>query len=205
MRLTGNTILITGGASGIGLGLTKRFLEAGNQVIICGRRPDQLMEVKERYPGVHTKVCDIADELSRRELYNWVTGTFPAVNVLINNAGIQQRINLLGTGLEWSYCHQEIAANFEAPTHLSMMFVEHFIRQPQASIINVTSARIQGDGSAVSCDLEMDTMGRFVYLQLRFDRIDDKCQKEIGLQQFWVIAIYSRRLIIPPVLNKWRM
>ena len=60
MRLTGNTILITGGASGIGLGLTKRFLEAGNEVIICGRRPDKLMEVKERYPGVHTKVCDVA-------------------------------------------------------------------------------------------------------------------------------------------------
>ena len=83
MRLTGNTILITGGASGIGLGLTKRFLKAGNEVIICGRRPDKLMEVKERYPGVHTKVCDVANELSRRELYNWVTGTFPAVNVLL--------------------------------------------------------------------------------------------------------------------------
>lgn len=54
-------------------------------------------------------------------------------------SGIQQRINLLGTGLEWSTCHQEIAANFEAPAHLSMMFIEHFFRQPQASIINVTS------------------------------------------------------------------
>lgn len=139
MRLTGNTILITGGASGIGLGLTKRFLEAGNEVIICGRRPDKLMEVKERYPGVHTKVCDVASELSRRELYNWATGTFPEVNVLINNAGIQQRINMLGTGLEWNCCHQEIAANFEAPVQLSMLFIEHFIRQPQASIINVTS------------------------------------------------------------------
>jgi uncharacterized oxidoreductase len=139
MHITGNTILITGGASGIGLGLTKRFLEAGNEVIICGRRPDKLMEVKERCPGVHTKVCDIADELSRRELYNWVAGTFPAVNVLINNAGIQQRMKILDTGLEWSYCHQEIAANLEAPIHLSMLFIKHFIRKPQASIINVTS------------------------------------------------------------------
>lgn len=139
MRLTGNTILITGGASGIGLALTKRFWEAGNEVIICGRRPDKLIEVKERFPGVHTKVCDVADEVSRRGLCNWITGTFPTVNVLINNAGIQQRMDMLGTGLEWSDCHQEIAANLEAPAHLSMLLIDHFMRQPQASIINVTS------------------------------------------------------------------
>lgn len=139
MHLTGNTILITGGASGIGLALTKRFWEAGNKVIICGRRPDKLMEVEERYPGVHTKVCDITDDVSRRELCNWVRSTFPTVNVLINNAGIQQRINMLDTGLEWNYCHREIAANLEAPAHLSMLFIDHFIRQPQAAIINVTS------------------------------------------------------------------
>lgn len=139
MRLTGNTILLTGGASGIGLSLTKRFWEAGNEVIICGRRPDKLMEVEERYPGVHTKVCDVTDEVSRIELCNWVTDNFPTVNVLINNAGIQQRMNMLDTGLEWNYYHQEIAANFEAPAHLSMLFIDHFIRQPQAAIINVTS------------------------------------------------------------------
>ncbi|QJW49325.1 SDR family NAD(P)-dependent oxidoreductase [bacterium BFN5] len=80
MHLTGNTILLTGGASGVGLALTKRFWKAGNKVIICGRRPDKLMEVEEKYPGVRTKVCDITDEVSRRELYNWVTGTFPTVN-----------------------------------------------------------------------------------------------------------------------------
>jgi uncharacterized oxidoreductase len=60
MTLTGNTILITGGASGIGLGLTERFLKEGNKVIICGRRKDTLQEASNKFPSVITKVCDLS-------------------------------------------------------------------------------------------------------------------------------------------------
>lgn len=82
MRLTGNTIFDNRGV-GIGLGLTgKTIFGSRERSDHCGRRPDKLMEVKERYPGVHTKVCDVANELSRRELYNWVTGTFPALRLV---------------------------------------------------------------------------------------------------------------------------
>ncbi|PNW07646.1 short-chain dehydrogenase, partial [Microbacterium testaceum] len=58
MKMSENTILITGGASGIGLSLAERFLNEGNEVIICGRRESKLQEAKEKFPSLHTKVCD---------------------------------------------------------------------------------------------------------------------------------------------------
>ena len=65
MKLSGNTILITGGASGIGWTLAERFLEAGNDVIICGRREDRLLEAQKKYPQLHTRVCDVELEIER--------------------------------------------------------------------------------------------------------------------------------------------
>ena len=139
MMLSGNTVLISGGASGIGLALAERFLQAGNEVIVCGRRPDKLREAKQRFPQLHTKVCDVASEADRTALYDWVSVEFPALNILVNNAGIQQRINLLNAGNEWTYYRQELAVNLEAPIHLSTIFVPHLLRQQQAHIVNVTS------------------------------------------------------------------
>lgn len=89
MKLTSNTILITGGASGIGLGLTERFRKEGNKVIICGRREDALREAANKFPSVITKVCDLSVEAEKIELYNWVSENHSDLNVLINNAGIQ--------------------------------------------------------------------------------------------------------------------
>ena len=89
MKISGNKILITGGATGIGLGLTERFLQEGNTVIICGRRQDVLKEVSDKHPAVITKVCDLANEADRIELYNWVAANHSDLNILVNNAGIQ--------------------------------------------------------------------------------------------------------------------
>ena len=72
MELSNNKILITGGASGIGLGLTERFLLENNSVIICGRRADVLKEVTDKYPGVIARVCDLSQESDRIELYEWL-------------------------------------------------------------------------------------------------------------------------------------
>src|SRR5262245_19524529 len=94
MKLSGNTILVTGGASGIGLALVERFVQRGNEVIICGRREDKLAEVSELLPGIHKRVCDVGRSAEREELYRWVTNEFPNVNVLVNNAGIQRRVDL---------------------------------------------------------------------------------------------------------------
>src|SRR6478735_3821619 len=85
MKLTNNKILITGGASGIGLGLTERFIKENNTVIICGRRAEVLNEVADKFPSVITKVCDLSLEAERTELYHWVSKNHSDLNVLVNN------------------------------------------------------------------------------------------------------------------------
>src|ERR1700712_703154 len=94
MKLANNKILITGGASGIGLGLTERFITEGNTVIICGRRESVLREVAAKYPGVITRVCDLAMEADRVALYDWIAANHSDLTVLVNNAGIQNWMNV---------------------------------------------------------------------------------------------------------------
>ncbi|WP_027091595.1 SDR family oxidoreductase [Cohnella thermotolerans] len=141
MKLSGNTILITGGGSGIGLAFAERFIKGGNQVIICGRRENVLQQAKEKFPGIITRVCDLTVESERAALFDWVTANYPQVNVLINNAGIQQRFNVLKAEAKdnWRYFGQEITTNIEAPFHLSMLFAPFFAAKGEAAIINVTS------------------------------------------------------------------
>jgi uncharacterized oxidoreductase len=138
MKLTGNTILVTGGASGIGLALVKRFLERGNEVIICGRRADKLADAQIEFPGLRTRVADVSTADGRAELAVWAADRFPALNVLVNNAGIQRRIDLT-KGEEWDATRSEIAINLEGPIHLSQILLPHLSSQPSGAIINVTS------------------------------------------------------------------
>jgi uncharacterized oxidoreductase len=135
MNLANNKILITGGATGIGLGLTERFLKENNTVIICGRRADVLKEVTDKYPSVIAKVCDLADETDRIELYNWVATHHSDLNVLVNNAGIQNWMNV-SDGDFYQKASSEIATNVLAPIHLANLF----IGLPSLNtIVNVTS------------------------------------------------------------------
>src|SRR5258706_404075 len=73
MQLTSNTILITGGASGIGLALAERFLSAGNRLVVCGRRPEVLTVLKSRHPEIETRVCDVSQASEREALAAWAT------------------------------------------------------------------------------------------------------------------------------------
>ena len=141
MKLSGNTILITGGGAGIGLAFAERFLKAGNEVIVCGRRENVLQDAKGKFPNLITRVCDLSIEAERIALFDWVTTTYPDVNVLINNAGIQQRFNVLKADArnDWSYFNKEIITNIEAPFHLSMLFAPFFAKKEAATLINVTS------------------------------------------------------------------
>ena len=110
MKLANNKILITGGASGIGLGLTKRFLEENNTVIICGRRAEVLKEVADKYPSVITKECDLSVETERVALHEWVSEHHSDLNVLVNNAGIQNWMNVTDTDF-YLRAKVEIATN----------------------------------------------------------------------------------------------
>ncbi len=135
MKLSNNKILITGGGSGIGLGLTERFVKEDNTVIICGRREDVLKEASEKFPGVITRVCDLGNENERVDLYEWIAKDHPDTNVLINNAGIQQWMNITDADF-YPKSRNEIAINIEAPIHLSSLF----INLPSLNtIMNVTS------------------------------------------------------------------
>lgn len=141
MKLSGNTVLITGGASGIGFAFAERFIKEGNKVIVCGRREAKLQEAKEKYPEMIIRVCDVTKESERITLFDWVTSQHPDVNVLVNNAGIQQRYHVLKANVkeDWSYYSQEIASNIEAPFHLSMLFAPYFAKKDSAAILNVSS------------------------------------------------------------------
>ncbi len=141
MKLSGNTILVTGGGSGIGLAFAEQFMKEGNQVIICGRRDDVLLKAKEKFPDIITRVCDLTVESERIALFEWVTTNYPKVNVLVNNAGIQLRFNVLKADAKygWDQFSKEITANVEAPIHLSMLFAQFFAQVGEAAIINVTS------------------------------------------------------------------
>ena len=135
MELSNNKILITGGASGIGFGLTERFIKEGNTVIICGRRDSSLKEVTDKFPSVITKVCDLSVETERTELLNWVSENHSDLNVLVNNAGVQQWMTITD-GDFFERAKTEIATNIEAPIHLTALFST---LKSLTAIINVTS------------------------------------------------------------------
>ena len=138
MKLSGNTILITGGASGIGLALALRFLERDNEVIVCGRRVDKLREAKEAHPQLHTHAADVATPSGRIELSRWASAEFPSLNVLVNNAGIQRRIDLTASE-DWERTRTEIMTNLDAPIHLTQLFYPQLAAQERSAILNVTS------------------------------------------------------------------
>ncbi len=138
MDLGSKTVLMTGGASGIGYALAERFLRAGSRVLICGRREQKLREAKEKHPEIHTRACDLAREADRLALVDWVAREFPTTDVLVNNAGIQERLDLTRAD-SWLRARQEIAINLEAVIHLSMLFVAQLARQREPAIVNVTS------------------------------------------------------------------
>jgi uncharacterized oxidoreductase len=138
MNLTENTILITGGATGIGLALARQLAERGNRVIICGRSADSLRDAQTQVPALVTRVCDIADTESRRSMVAWLGAEHPGLNMLVNNAGVQYRRDFTQSGAIESL-DAEVTINFTAPIHLIAELLPALKRQPRALIVNVTS------------------------------------------------------------------
>lgn len=139
MNLSANTVLITGGASGIGLALAQRFMQAGSKVIICDQSPEALEAARQAHPQLETLLCDVGQEAERIALFQKIKAQFPEVNVLINNAGIQRRLRFAEYEEAWSETHQEIMVNLEAPIHLSALFIPLLRNQYHPAIINISS------------------------------------------------------------------
>jgi len=134
-----NTILITGGATGIGFALAESFVRLGNTVVVCGRRADKLDAAKKRLPALTVKQCDVSNEGDREALYAWVGENFKELNVLVNNAGIQRRVDFTKGAEDLAKKEDEIDINFKAQVYLAATFVPMLSKQKQAAIVNVSS------------------------------------------------------------------
>jgi uncharacterized oxidoreductase len=138
LKLTDNTILITGGATGIGFALAKRLSDAGNQVIVCGRSDAALAKAKVEAPALVTRICDVADTDSRRSMVECLKTDYPSLNVVINNAGVQARRDFNGDPAIGTL-DQEVAINLTAPIHLIAELLPGLKQQAQPCIINISS------------------------------------------------------------------
>ena len=139
MKLSGNTVLITGGATGIGFAMAKAFLRAGSEVVICGRREEKLLEAKKMHSALHVKTCDVTDLVNCKALVQWIDASFPSFNVLVNNAGVQRDIDFAGGVDAYLNGESEIKVNLEAPIILSALFIPLLVGKSEAAIINVSS------------------------------------------------------------------
>ncbi len=139
MKLTGNTILITGGGSGIGRGLAVEFHKLGNQVIIAGRRKKALDETTAANPGMKSVTLDIDNAAGIRAFAAQLTKDYPALNVLINNAGIMRVENLSAQQADLADAESIITTNLLGPIRLTAALLPHLQKQPHATIMNVSS------------------------------------------------------------------
>ena len=139
MKLTGRTILITGGTAGIGLAFALKFTELGNRVIVTGRRQALIDDVKRRYPTLHAIRSDVADPDQIRALAALLAADFPRLDVLMNNAGISLYKNLKGTATDLAGLTKELEINAGGVIRVTSAFMD-ILKANKGTLINVSSA-----------------------------------------------------------------
>jgi len=139
MQTTGNTILITGGGSGIGRGLAQAFHALGNHVVIAGRRKQPLDETTAANPGMTSFTLDIQDPAKVRSFAAELAARYPALNVLINNAGIMRTERLQAQPEDLADAESMVATNLLGPIRLTAALLPLLQRQPRSAIVNVSS------------------------------------------------------------------
>ena len=139
MNPTGNTILITGGGSGIGRGLAEALHALGNQVVIAGRRRQALDSTTAANPGMKSLNLDIEDPAAIRAFAAQAAADFPSLNVLINNAGIMRPEKLLAQQPDLADAEALVTTNLLGPIRLTAALLPLLQRQPRSTILNVSS------------------------------------------------------------------
>jgi uncharacterized oxidoreductase len=139
MKLTGHTVLITGGGSGIGGGLARTFHERGNKVIITGRREQTLKEFSAKFPGMEAFAMDVSKDSDIQRLFKVVSEKFPSLDILVNNAGLMKwwdftKPETLGEGL-----FEEIDINLKGLIRMTAVFLPLLSKQKESTLINVSS------------------------------------------------------------------
>jgi uncharacterized oxidoreductase len=138
MKISGNTILITGGGSGIGRELARRWHDLGNTVIVAGRNPGPLAETADGRADIHAMTFDVADAASVARFASEVVAAFPALNVLVNNAGIM-RYEDITARRSLEDAEATITTNLLGPIRLIDGLISHLKAQPDAGVVNVSS------------------------------------------------------------------
>ncbi|MEI7584025.1 SDR family NAD(P)-dependent oxidoreductase [Runella sp.] len=138
MRTTGNTILITGGTSGIGLELVGQFYELGNSLIVASSNEANLRNLKERFAGIETIQCDLADSQSVKNLVDTCLEKYPNINI-INNAGVQYNYSFLEEKKGYHKIASEIGINLISPFQITYGLLPLLLQKPEAAIVNVSS------------------------------------------------------------------
>lgn len=139
MDLHHRTILLTGGTSGLGLEFARQLLALGNTVLLTGRDPAKLDQAQRELPQVHIFQSDVSDPAAIQQLYAQAIAQFPALSILINNAGEMRKLNLQDPALDVRNVTREIDSNLAGPIRMVQQFLPHLLRQPAAAILNVTS------------------------------------------------------------------
>jgi uncharacterized oxidoreductase len=139
MDMTGNTILITGGGSGIGRALAEALHARGNKVIVSGRRAAALEEAAAANPGIATATLDVSDPADITRFAAEIVAAHPALNVVIHNAGIMQAESLTAPGADLAIAEATITTNLLGPIRLNAALLPHLLAQPKATVATVSS------------------------------------------------------------------
>lgn len=138
MKITGNTIFITGGGSGIGRGLAEALHKAGNQIIISGRRKGHLDEVTKANPGMKSIELNVEDPASIASVAKKLIADFPKLNVIVNNAGIMSP-DFIENAVDDKAVESIVTTNFLGPIRVTSAFIDHLKKQPSATVVTVSS------------------------------------------------------------------
>jgi uncharacterized oxidoreductase len=139
MKMFGNTILITGGGSGIGRALAEKFQGSGNTVIIAGRNADRLNAVTATNPGMVGMALDISDENSITSIAERLKADYPELNIVINNAGMMVAEKVTANPVDVGIADATVITNLLGPIRLSSALLPHLLKQPQATLMTVSS------------------------------------------------------------------
>lgn len=150
MNLQHQTILITGGSSGLGLEMAVKLIAKQNKVLICGRSAEKLDEIKIENPELEVFQCDLAKKEDCERLAEWVTKNFPECNILINNAAIVYRTNFHTDDEAIAKAEHEFHVNFLAPLILTKLLLPVLRQNQSPAIINITTGLIYAPKSAYS-------------------------------------------------------
>lgn len=142
MKLKNNTVLITGGSSGLGFELAKRLVEKNNQVIICGRSLIKLQTAKKTIPQLIIFQCDISKRKECERLQNFIKSQYPKCNILVNNAAIVHTINFMEDEESLLKAEAEINTNLLAPILLSKLFIPILESNGNSKLINITTGLV---------------------------------------------------------------